>query len=105
MFSKPRTVPVTNVGECVPDECAVLQINQEWTIVIQTITHIYCSFHLAIEDWSQPSRGCTNACRINLTDITLPHLLEKFKCYSLHADINVTKLQKLKEACKPILDT
>lgn len=93
VLSQTRAMPVTHVCKRIPNKRAVLQINQEWTITIQTITHIYCSLHLAVKGWSQPARCSTNAGRRNLTNILLPYLLET-KAWVL------VLVSKLRERCR-----
>lgn len=65
-----------NVCERVPHKCAVFQINQEWSITIQTIAHIYSSHRLVVVGGGQPASCGTNTRCWNITNITLPHLLE-----------------------------
>lgn len=65
-----------NVCERVPHKCAVFQINQEWSITIQTIAHIYSSHRLVVVGGGQPASCGTNTRCWNITNITLPRLLE-----------------------------
>lgn len=71
-----RTVIVADVCECFPHKSAVLQINQKWTIVIQPIAYIHCSFHLPVNRRRHPTGRLANAWRGNLTGIVLPHLFQ-----------------------------
>lgn len=74
MSSQARTVLVAYVCECLPDKSTVLQLNQEWTITVQTITHIHRSCHLAVDGGSQPTSCGANTSWVDLTNIILPNL-------------------------------
>lgn len=76
MALQTRTMISTNVCESVTHKRTVLQINQEWTITVQSIAHIHSRSHLIVQGRSQPARSFTNPRRWRLTNIVLPYLFQ-----------------------------
>lgn len=78
VFFQTMTLPTAYVSECIPNRSAGLQIRQEFTVTVENVAQICCSFHLSVECGSQPAAGlCTSTSLRNLTHIFLPYLLRE----------------------------
>lgn len=63
-----------NVVENLVGECAVLQLRQERSVVVESVAYVYCSRHLPVECRCQASRGRADSRRRDLTDVATPDL-------------------------------